>query len=169
VKKKNPSKKDQPLTERNIRFCEEYLVDLNATQAAIRAGYSEKTAAEQSSRLLKNVKISALIQEMRDKRSTRTEITQDYVLRGLQEVAERCLQRVPVMKWDYNERQMVQVKDDDDNNVWQFDSAGANRAFELLGKHVGVFEKDNSQRKQDTQSLNSSQVDQIIAELRKKR
>jgi hypothetical protein len=41
----------------------------------------------------------------------------------------------------------VQKKDDDDNNVWEFDSAGANKAFELLGRHIGLFEKDNSQAK----------------------
>jgi phage terminase small subunit len=70
----------EDLTPKQQKFVEEYLIDLNATQAAIRAGYSEKTANEQASRLLANVKVSALIQTAMQKRSDRTEITQDMVL-----------------------------------------------------------------------------------------
>lgn len=62
------------------RFVDEYLIDLNAKQAAIRAGYSEKTAQEQSSRLLSNVKVSAVIQEAMQARQARTHVTQDRVL-----------------------------------------------------------------------------------------
>lgn len=68
------------LTPKQEKFVEEYLVDLNATQAAIRAGYSAKTANEQSSRLLANVKVSGAIRAAMQKRSERTEITQDQVL-----------------------------------------------------------------------------------------
>ncbi len=55
--------KSVSLTDRQERFCEEYLVDLNATQAAIRAGYSRKTANQQGSRLLVNVGIQTEIQQ----------------------------------------------------------------------------------------------------------
>ena len=68
------------LTPKQKRFVSEYLIDLNATQAAIRAGYSPKTANEQGARLLANVSIAKAIQEARDKRQQRTEITQDRVL-----------------------------------------------------------------------------------------
>lgn len=68
------------LTDKQRRFVDEYLVDLNATQAAIRAGYSEKTACEQSSRLLANVKVSAALQDAMKARSERTQITADMVL-----------------------------------------------------------------------------------------
>lgn len=68
------------LTEKQQRFVDEYLVDLNATQAATRAGYSEKTAYSMGQRLLKNVEIQKAIQEAKDKRSRRVEITQDRVL-----------------------------------------------------------------------------------------
>lgn len=68
------------LTDKQRRFVDEYLVDLNATQAAIRAGYSEKTACEQSSRLLANVKVATAIQEAMKFRSERTQITADMVL-----------------------------------------------------------------------------------------
>ena len=71
------------LTPRQQRFVEEYLVDLNATQAAIRAGYSRKTAQEQSSRLLSNVIVAAAVATAQAKRSERTGITQDRVLTEL--------------------------------------------------------------------------------------
>lgn len=135
------------LTDKNIRFCEEYLKDLNATEAAIRTGYSKKTAAAQASRLLTNVKLQEYIAELKQKRTERTEITADYVLTGIKEVAERCMQRSPVMVFDYSQKALVQKKDEDDNNIWEFDSAGANKAFELLGRHIGLFEKDNNQAK----------------------
>jgi len=71
------------LTPKQEMFCKEYLVDLNATQAATRAGYSEKTAQEQAARLLSNVIIQAEIQARMEKRVDRTEITQDKVLMEL--------------------------------------------------------------------------------------
>lgn len=75
------------LTAKQQRFCDEYLIDLNATQAAIRAGYSEKTACEQGARLLANVKVQAYIQKRKIDRIERTEITQDMVLQELANIA----------------------------------------------------------------------------------
>lgn len=69
------------LTAKQQLFVKEYLVDLNAKQAAIRAGYSEKTAEQQASRLLSNVKVRDEIEKERSKRSERTEITADMVLK----------------------------------------------------------------------------------------
>lgn len=74
------------LLEKRARFVEEYLVDLNATQAAIRAGYSAKTAHSQGPRLLDNVAVKAAIAEAQVKRAARTEITADRVLRELARV-----------------------------------------------------------------------------------
>ena len=75
------------LTAKQQMFCDEYLIDLNATQAAIRAGYSEKTAEEQGCRLLRNVKVQKYIQNRKQDRIERTEITQDMVLRELANIA----------------------------------------------------------------------------------
>ena len=75
------------LTKKQKRFCDEYLVDLNATQAAIRAGYSQRTAQEQSSRLLSNVMVQEYIQQRKADRIKRTEITQDFVLSELMAIA----------------------------------------------------------------------------------
>mgnify|MGYP000255158393 FL=1 len=134
------------LNPKQERFCEEYLIDLNATQAAIRAGYSPKGAEVQGSRLLSNVNISTRVKELKEKRSEKVGIDAEYVLSGLKQVAERSLQRAPVMKWDYQEKSMVQVQDEEGRDVWSFDSQGANRAFELLGKHIGLFEKDKEKK-----------------------
>lgn len=75
------------LTNKQSTFCKEYLVDLNATQAAIRAGYSEKTANEQGSRLLANVSIQNAIQEAMDARSKKVGVTAEWVLAEIQKVA----------------------------------------------------------------------------------
>jgi phage terminase small subunit len=71
------------MNARQKRFCDEYIIDLNGTQAAIRAGYSEKTAQEQASQLLLKLIIQDEIKKILDSRSTRTEIRQDAVLKEL--------------------------------------------------------------------------------------
>lgn len=123
------------LTPKQARFVEEYLVDLNATAAAIRAGYSCKRASEIGWQLLQKTTVQQAIQTAQTARSERTEITADYVLTNLKEIVERCMQRAPVVN-----RKGKQVYDDEGNAVWAFDAKNANRALELLGKHVGAFE-----------------------------
>ena len=68
------------LPEKQCLFCKEYLVDLNATQAAIRAGYSPKTSMQQGQRLLTRPEIQAALQKEMDKRAKRVEVTADEVL-----------------------------------------------------------------------------------------
>jgi len=78
---------EKKLTAKQQRFCDEYLIDLNATQAAIRAGYSKKTANEQGARLLANVSVQKYLQKRKTDRIERTEITQDMVLLELANIA----------------------------------------------------------------------------------
>lgn len=125
------------LSPKRARFVEEYLIDLNATQAAIRAGYSPKTADVQGPRLLGKVSVKAEIDKALAARSKTNALTVEWVLENLQNVAERCQQRQPVMITIKGKRE--QVKDEEGRDVWQFDSAGANRALELIGKHKGMF------------------------------
>lgn len=120
--------KEQHLTDKQERFCQEYLVDLNATQAAIRAGYSAKTAQEQSSRLLSNVMVQRRVDELKLARSQSTGITAERVLTGIMGVIERCEQAVPVLDEDGNE-----------TGEWKFESGSALRGYELLGKHLKLF------------------------------
>lgn len=75
------------LTAKQHRFVEEYLIDLNATQAAIRAGYSANTAEQQASRLLSNVKVRAHIDERMAELSRRTGVNQERIIRELARIA----------------------------------------------------------------------------------
>lgn len=78
----------KPLAPMQQRFVEEYLVDLNATQAAIRAGYSAKTANEQGARLLANASVKAAVAEGRKDLSERTQLTQEWVLKRWAEIVQ---------------------------------------------------------------------------------
>ena len=126
------------MTPKQARFVEEYLIDLNATQAAIRAGYSAKTAEQAGCRLLRDVQVSKAIREAQDARIERVEITQDWVLSRLASVAERCLQAEPVYDRK-GDRVMVETPDGEEAPAFTFNAAGANGALGLLGKHLGMF------------------------------
>ncbi|WP_374846658.1 terminase small subunit [Brucella ciceri] len=75
------------LTPKQERFVAEYLIDLNATQAAIRAGYSEKTAQQQGSRLLLNVLVQEAIAKGREKTAAKLEITKERIVEELAKIA----------------------------------------------------------------------------------
>jgi phage terminase small subunit len=75
------------MNPRRARFVQEYLVDLNATQAAARAGYSKRTSNEQGARLLADVSVRSAIEKAMAERSRRTEITSDRVLKELARIA----------------------------------------------------------------------------------
>lgn len=80
------SKQERALTPKQAAFVREYLIDLNGTQAAIRAGYSERTANEQAARLLANVSVSKAVADAQAKRADRLEITADRVLAELAKI-----------------------------------------------------------------------------------
>lgn len=109
------------MTDKQKRFCEEYLVDLNATQAALRAGYSEKTAYSIGDENLKKPEIQNYLRELMQERSQRTEVTADTVIRELKQIA--LAEDVEISGRD-------KIK-----------------ALELLGKHLGMFSSgaDNSE------------------------
>ena len=93
-----------PLNDKQARFVEEYPIDLNATQAAIRAGYSAKTAYSQGQRLLKHVEVSQAISDALSQRSQRTEITQDRVLQELAKIGFADTRKL--LRWTGNLPQM---------------------------------------------------------------
>lgn len=101
------------MTPKQQRFVEEYVIDSNGKQAAIRAGYSPKTAEVQASRLLSNAKVRETVDLARSQVSADLGITREYVLNSLRtigEEAQRDGERAPAI-----------------------------RAFELLGKSLGMF------------------------------
>lgn len=144
------------MTDRQKRFCDEYLIDLNATQAAIRAGYLVKDsqrASEIGCQLLKKTQVSEEIKRKMAERSKRTGINQDRVIRELARIAFvninnvinskdasilefaseddlACIQSIKVKTMDgekgYSEEREVKLND-------------KLKALELLGKHLGMF------------------------------
>ena len=125
------------LTEQQQLFVREYLVDLNATKAALRAGYSEKTAYAQGSRLLKNVKVSAAITKSFTARIEKLEINADYVLSTIVSTIERCKQVEPVL-----DRKGEQVVIDSPSGLalaYQFEANAVLKGAELLGKYLKLF------------------------------
>ena len=109
------------LNPKRAAFVREYLIDLNATQAAIRAGYSERTARQQGTRLLSDASIQSAVQTAVEQRARTTQVTAEMVVTGLQAIAEGGTS----------------------------ESARV-RAYELLGKHLGMFtERSEVTFKQD--------------------
>jgi len=137
------------LTPKQQRFVEEYLIDLNGTQAAIRAGYSPRTASEQSARLLGNVKISQMVAAAMAARSARTGVTQDRVVRELARIAfvdptavvDFCtgMVRGGLTEDDRAVLAGVKIKDGELFTEREVKFADKLKALELLGKHLNLF------------------------------
>lgn len=128
------------LSPKRERFCREYVIDHNGTQAAIRAGYSEKTAGSQAERLLKKVEVQSRIAELEKDIAKTLEIDAQWVLRRSVELVERCMQRVPVTEFDYENKEVVQKIDPETGmGIWSFDSRGANAALDRIARYTGGF------------------------------
>lgn len=153
------------ISDKQKRFAKEYLVDLNASQAAIRAGYSKKTAGAIGFENLKKPKIHRLIEKGRQKLSLRTEVSQDNVIRELARLAF-----FDIRKFFNDEGELIPIADLDNDSaaviagmevLEAFEGTGKERTWightkkikltrkekslELLGRHLGIFEKDNAQ------------------------
>lgn len=104
---------DMCLRDKQKRFCEEYVIDMNAAQAAIRAGYSVKASKQVASRLLTYANVQQYIADLRNEISQKTQITQELVINQIMEAHEGAIS---------------------DGN-W----SAALKASELLGRHLGMF------------------------------
>lgn len=120
------------LTKKQELFVKEYLIDLNATQAAIRAGYSKKTATVIGAENLTKPDISAAIQEAMDKRAKKIEINADYVLNTIVNTIERCQQEIEPIYEGTGENRVF-------TGEFRFDSGAVLKGAELLGKHLKLF------------------------------
>ena len=135
------------LTKKNEVFCDEYLIDLNATQAAIRAGYSVESAGSIGSELLKKPEIRARIDRAMAERSKRTGINADRVLLELGKIAFVNAIDVTVLtdasRDDTAAIASVKVKvipgEDGDGVEREVRLADKLKALELCGKHLGMF------------------------------
>ena len=106
------------LTPKQQRFVEEYLIDLNATQAYIRAGYavkSEDVAAATASKLLRNAKVQEAIQEAQEKLSNKAQVTVEMVVQGLlneaKDLSEGSTQSARVSAWAHLGKHLGMFKD----------------------------------------------------------
>ena len=120
------------ITSKQERFCQEYIIDYNGAQAAIRAGYAENSARKTASRMLTNADILARV--LQREQTARLALTQDYVLQQLVDTYRCCREPEPVMVYDADAGGMVE------SGKYQFDSKGALRALELIGKHLGMYQ-----------------------------
>jgi phage terminase small subunit len=116
------------LPPKRDRFVREYIIDHNASQAAIRAGYSRKTAPSQGARLLKDAKVRAAVARLDAKAAEDCGLSVQWVLSGLKENFERAMQATPVVDREGNP-----------TGEYQYEGAVANRSLELVGKHFGLF------------------------------
>ncbi len=127
------------MTDKQKRFCDEYLIDFNGSAAAVRAGYSEATSRQKAYELLRDEKIKSYISERKAEIEADLGIDALFVRKRFKEISDRCMTAVPVMIFDGEEWV--------ESGEYKFDSSGANKATEALGKIIGVFEKDNDQKK----------------------
>ncbi|MGP5510895.1 terminase small subunit [Pseudomonas helleri] len=161
------------LTAKQQRFVIEYLVDLNATQAAIRAGYAAKGAKDQAYQLMQRPVIAAAIKEAMEARNQRTQVDADYVLNRLTEIDQMDLAAIhdddgkllPIKKWPLIWRQMVKEVDMKSGKVKFHDKL---KALELIGKHVTVNafrENINHSGSIDLTQMSDEELERQIAQL----
>lgn len=126
------------LTRKELLFVAEYEKDGNGTQAAIRAGYAagkrNTSAAVQASKLLRSPKVSAYRRARAKELCRQLGISPDSIRLNVMDIYRRCMTAEPVMKYDPSQREWVE------SGEYVFDSKGALKAMELLGKPLGVFE-----------------------------
>jgi len=134
------------LTAKQERFCMEWVVDCNATQAAIRAGYSQKTACKQASRLLANAKIKEYIQNLMSEKDTDLIATQDEVLQTLTRTLRREEKEYIVVtlksRKSYTDENGKRVTEEQETaEAFEIPArlSDVNKAAELLGKRYRLF------------------------------
>lgn len=111
------------LTDKQAKFVDEYLIDLNATQACIRAGYSAKTADRIGSELLGKTCVAEAVKAAMEKRSKRVQRTADDVMRDLAAIRADAMQ----------------IVHDKDGNAVMLDKPSAIKTLELEGKHLAMW------------------------------
>lgn len=125
---------EKKLRGREEKFCLEYIVDYNATQAAIRAGYSEKSASNAGYRLLKKDEVFARVCELQKEfNKTRCFEDKERVLAESWSVYEIATAAKPVLEWDYDEHKYVETGE------YQIDGKTAVKTLELIAKMSGLL------------------------------
>lgn len=156
------------LKEKQKRFCEEYVIDLNASQAAIRAGYSEKTSRSQGQRMLTNVDIQNYIQELQKEISKRNDITVDECINILANIArvdiaefynvDSGLKDVHAIPKEHRQAiasletyEVTTPEGEKIADIKKLKTTDKLKAVDMLLKHLGGYRRDNEQK-----TINSS-------------
>lgn len=143
------------MTVKQEKFVQIYFKTGNATQSYKAAGYtasSDKVAGISAHKLLKNASIVEALAALKGDFAEKNAIDIAWVRERFQAISDRCMTVIPVMVFNPATKEMEQetaLVDGEIVGVFKFDSSGANKATEALGKHVGFFEKDNEQQKQE--------------------
>jgi phage terminase small subunit len=144
------------LTPKQAKFCEEYLIDLNATQAAIRAGYSAKTAEKIAHENQRKPEIQARVEELRQLQQERTQVTADRVVEKLWKIATFDVRSVvtwdevkgfefkPIEDWDESARTVMGLAGTSNDGKPKFRAESKLSALESIGKHLGMFDNFNT-------------------------
>lgn len=167
------------MTPKQQKFVEEYLVDLNATQAAIRAGYSAKTAKAIGSQNLTKVDVQAAIQELQQKHSKGTNITRERVLAELAKIAFSNMQEFA--DWSGGSMSLVDSKTltpeqcacvselaettTQTGGSIRFKLHNKVDALEKLGKHLGLFDIERFKHERDMATLDRNALTDAIKEI----
>lgn len=125
------------LTARERAFVRQYLVDLNGTQAAIRVGYSEKTAASQASRLLRKSDVQAYRDALLQEQFDAIGVTKHSIAAEVWGIYQKCCQKEPVMEWDSVSREWVP------SGEWAFNVKGALKALDMLRQMLPEMKNDD--------------------------
>jgi phage terminase small subunit len=143
------------LNEKQIRFCQEYIIDLNASAAAIRSGYSEKTAGIIGFENLRKPKIAEKIAELIKNRSMEVKIEAEDVLKRLKTVLEADVIDICTMNKDQLKdlppevRQMVvgyKETPTEHGSIVELKFFDKHKALEMINRHIGFYETDNKQK-----------------------
>jgi len=125
------------------KFVQEYLIDLNGKEAAIRAGYSERTAASQASRMLRDPDVKEYRDALLQEQFEAIGVTQHTIAAEVWSIFQKCMQKEPVLEWNSVTKQW------ENKGVWTFNVKGALKALDMMnsmlpqmnqGEEEGSFE-----------------------------
>lgn len=130
---------ERRLGEKQKRFVREWLVDMNGTRAAVRAGYSEKSAANTASRLMKDPDVQAYRNELLKTEFEALGVTRHSLAVEVWRVYERCSAVKPVMQWDSDLKAYVE------SGQWQFDAKGCLKALGMLHDMIERMDRQDDE------------------------
>lgn len=126
------------LNDQQERYCHEYIIDLNGTQAAIRAGYSEKSARQIAAEHMSKPSIRKRISELAAQRNEAVGLSAQFVIEGIIKNIRRCEQSERV-RLPNGDPLMCETEDGEVAAVFRYESTSALKGYELLGKHLKIF------------------------------